>query len=253
MLQHFLLTEIFAFLLIFCRLGSAFMLLPGFGELYVPPRVRLAMALLFSLTLTPVLHALPPVPDTVFGLFRLLVAEILVGIFLGGLSRFLISAMHIAGTVIAYQSSLASALTQGITQFSGQDTSLGNFLSMSAVTLIFATDLHYLMLRGLADSYTLFLPGQFPPVEDFANHATHMVSGAFRMAMQMAAPNIVVGLMMSLGAGLIARLVPNIQIFFLMMAPQLLISFSVLMITFSAIMMWYMDYFRETLGTFLAP
>jgi len=253
MLQHFLLSQIFAFLLIFCRIGSAIMLLPGFGEVYVAPRIRLVLALMFSLTLTPVVHNLPPVPGTVFGLMTVITAEILVGLFLGALSRCLIAAMHIASTVIAYQSSLASALTQDITGFSGQDTSLGNLLSMTAVVLLFATDLHYLMLRGLADSYTLFLPGQFPLVEDFANHATHILSGAFRMAMQLAAPNIVIGMMVSLGAGLIARLVPNIQIFFIMMAPQLLISFCILMITFSSIMMWYLDYFKDTLMTFLAP
>src|SRR5271154_1408239 len=96
MLSHFLISEIFAFMLIFCRLGSAFMLLPGFGELYVSPRIRLAMALMFSLVLTPVVHGLPPVPDTVFGLMHLITAEILVGLFLGGLSRCLIAAMHIA-------------------------------------------------------------------------------------------------------------------------------------------------------------
>ena len=253
MLSQFLLTQIFAFLLIFCRLGSALMLLPGFGETYVAARVRLLMALFFSLTLTPVLHALPPVPDTASGLFVLLLVEIMIGLFLGGLSRMMIAAMHMAGTIIAYQSNLASALTQDITGFSGQDTSLGNLFTMSAVVLMFATDLHHLMLRGLADSYTLFVPGHFPMVADFADHATHIMSGAFRVAMQLAAPNIVVAMMLSLGAGILARLMPNIQIFFIMMSPQILLNFCILMFTFSAIMMWYMDYFKETLGTFLAP
>ena len=210
MLQHFLISELFAFLLIFCRLGSAFMLLPGFGEAYVSPRIRLVLALMFSLTLVPIIHDLPPVPSTVSSLLGMVIAEIMIGLFLGGLSRCLIAAMHIAATIIAFQSSLASSLTQDIAGFSGQDTSLGNLLTMSAVVLLFASDLHYLMLRGLADSYTLFLPGQFPMVEDFANHATHILSGAFRMAAQLAAPNIVLGLIVNLEPDLY-RLVPNIQ------------------------------------------
>src|SRR5436309_1219260 len=110
MLSHFLISELFAFLLIFCRLGSAIMLLPGFGEAYVAPRIRLMLALMFSLILTPVIH-FPPAPATVSGLLFLMTGEILAGLFIGGLARMLIAAMHVAGTVIAYQSSLASALT----------------------------------------------------------------------------------------------------------------------------------------------
>lgn len=253
MLSHLLVSEMFAFLLVFCRLGSAIMLLPGFGEAYVPARARLLLAAMFSVVVAPVVHALPTVPGTVFGLFTLMLAEILVGLFLGGLSRMLIATIHIAGVVIAYQSSLSSALTQDIAIAQSQGTSLGNMLSISALVILFSTDLHHLMLRGLVDSYTLFLPGTFPNVEDFAGHATQTLNSSFRMATQIAGPHIVVGLMLYLGAGVISRVVPNIQVFFIMMAPQLLISFFILMISFSTMMMWYMDYFKDTLGGFMAP
>ena len=253
MLSQFLVSELFAFLLIFCRLGSALMLLPGFGEVYVPTRVRLLLALMFSMTLTPVIHSIPAVPTTTFGLLQLLIGEIMIGLFLGGLGRMLISALHVAGTIIAYMSSMSSSLTQDIASFQGQDTSISNLLSFTAVVLLFVTDLHHMMLKGLADSYTLFLPGHFPIVEDFANHATHIMSSTFQMAMQLAAPNIVIGLILYLGAGILARLMPGIQIFFLLMAPQLLLSFFIIMTTFSAIMLWYLDFFKDTLGTFLAP
>ncbi len=254
MLSQFLTSEIFAFLLVFCRLGSAFMLLPGFGEAYIAVRVRLFLALTFSLVLVPVVtHSLPAIPTTVFGLIGLLLAEILIGLFMGGLSRMLISALHMAGMIIAYQSSLVSALVPDITQGHGQDTAIGNLLTLTAVTLLFATDLHHVMIKGLADSYTLFLPGQFPMVEDFANHASQTINGAFRMAMQLASPSLVIGVILYLGSGIISRLMPNIQIFFIMMAPQLLLSFFILMVTFSAIMLWYLDYFKDTLGGFLAP
>lgn len=253
MLSQFVVSELFAFLLIFCRMGTAIMLLPGFGEIYVPMRARLFIALLFSILLVPVLHALPPVPATMPALVYIIIAEILVGAFLGGLSRMLIAGMHIAGTIIAFQSSLASAVTVNISGFSGQDTSLGNLLTMSAVVLLFVTDLDHYMLKGLADSYSLFLPGQFPNVTDIANHATQTMSGIFRVAMQLAAPNIAIGLMLYLGAGILSRLMPNMQIFFIMMAPQLLLSFFIMMITLSAIMLFYIDYFKETLAAFLTP
>lgn len=251
MLSQILITELFAFLLVFCRIGTAVMLLPGFGESYIPARVRLFLAAMFSVVLAPVIHSLPPMPSDIMSLFTILLAEIMIGLFLGGLSRMLISAVHMAGMIIAYQSSLASALTQDIAHTQAQGTSLGNLLGMTALVLLFATDLHHLMLRGLADSYTLFQAGQFPQVEDFAGHATQTMNSSFQMAMKMASPHLVIGLIIYLGAGIIARLMPNIQIFFLMMAPQLLISFFILMITASAIMLWYMEYIKDSLGGFL--
>jgi flagellar biosynthesis protein FliR len=253
MLSDFLISELFAFMLVFCRTGSAIMLLPGFGEQYVSPLIRLLIAVSFSLVLAPVIQSMPAVPVTTLGLITLLSAEILVGLFLGGIARMLIGAVHVAGITIAYQSSMAASITAGINQYQGQDSSVGNFLGMTAVVLILATNLHHLMLRGLADSYTLFYPGDFPPVHDFANLATHTASRIFTMGMQLAAPNIVIGLMLYLGAGILARLMPNIQIFFILLPPQLLLSFFVIMITVSSIMLWYLDFFETSLKAFLAP
>jgi flagellar biosynthesis protein FliR len=253
MLSQFLTSQIFAFLLIFCRLGAAIMLLPGFGEAYVAPRVRLMLALMFSLVLVPVIKTIPPVPDAVFPLVGMVAGEIAVGIFFGVLTRTLIATVHMAGMIIAYQSSLISALMPDIAQGQTQATSLGNLLSIATVVLIFATDLHHLMLKSLIDSYTLFLPGHFPMVADFSTHIVQTMNGAFRMSMQMAAPYIVVGIILFLSMGIIARLMPNIQIFFIMVAPQLLLSFFILMITVSSLLMWYLEYFKDSVGGFLAP
>ncbi len=253
MLSNILISELFAFLLVFCRMGSAIMLLPGFGEAYVPARARLLLAAILSVAIAPNLPALPHAPTNIMSLFALLSAEIIIGLFIGGLSRMLIGAIHMAGMIIAYQSSLSSAVVQDLTHSQSQGTSLGNLLGMAALVMLFATDLHHLMLRGLADSYSLFTAGEFPNMGDFANHATHIMDSSFHIAMQLAAPHLVVGLILYLGAGIIARIMPNIQIFFLMSAPQLLISFFILMIASSSIMLWYMDYIKETLATFLAP
>lgn len=252
MLSQYLVSELFAFLLVFCRIGSAIMLLPGFGEAYIMTRARLFIAVFISIVLAPTLHHLPPVPDTLSVLMYVMISEIMVGIFIGSISRILISTLQIAGSIIAYQSSLASALTPNITQFQGQDSTIGNLLGITAIILIFATNLHHVMLMGLADSYTLFLPGQFPPVADMAQHATRIISSVFTTSLQLSAPHIAIGLTLYLGAGILARLMPNMQIFFIMMAPQLLLSFALLMIVFGAIMTWYVNYFGVALNSFLS-
>jgi flagellar biosynthetic protein FliR len=252
MLSDFLVSELFAFLLVFCRLGTALMVMPGFSEIYVPTRIRLLLALTFSLILAPTIKTLPPLPPEIFGLTSLIIAEIITGFLIGTMARMMISAIHMAGMIIAYQSSLASALIPDVTQNQGgQGSVLGNMLAMSAIVIIFASDTHHLMLRGIADSYTLFLPGKMPMLGDFADQASRVMNGAFEMSMKLSAPHLVVGLVLYLGAGVLSRLMPNMQIFFIMIAPQILISFFIFMIVISTLLMWYLDYFRETLGGFL--
>lgn len=250
-LNDFLVSEIFTFLLIFCRVGTAITILPGFGETFVSPRVRLLLAAMFSVVLTPAIHPFPAPPDSIFLLVTLMTAEILTGIFIGTIGRLLLSAISTAGMIIAYQSSLASALVQDVTIAGGQGSSMGNLMGISAIVLLFVTDMHHLMLRALVDSYDLFTVGGFPNIEDFTMHTVRVVNNSFLIALQLSAPHIVIGLIVYLAGGVIARLMPGLQVFFILVPPQLLLSFFVLMVAWGSIMLWYMDYFRDNIGKFV--
>lgn len=253
MLEQFLVTELFAFLLVFARLGSTMMLLPGIGEAYVSPRVRLFMALMVSLIITPLAQPLmPEIPGSPLGLTVLLIAEITIGIFLGLLSRMLISTMHTAGMIIAFQSGLAAAMMFDINAGT-QGSPFGNILSLGAVTLIFSLNLHHVMLMGVADSYTLFAPGTFPPVGDFAQMAAQILSSVFLMALAFASPHIVVGLLVYLSAGVMSRLMPAMQVFFVIMPAQIMASIFILMVSVSSGMLMFMTFFENMLTGFLAP
>jgi len=176
MLEQFLITELFAFLLVFSRMGSAIMLLPGIGEAYVSPRSRLLFALAVSLVLTPFAQRyMPEIPGAPLSLGVLLLAEITIGVFMGLLARLIISAMHTAGMIIAFQSGLAAAMMFDVNA-GGQSSPFGNMLTVTALMLLFALDLHHVMLMGVADSYSLFAPGNFPPMEDFADMARRIVT-----------------------------------------------------------------------------
>lgn len=253
MLEQFLVTELFAFLMVFARLGSAMMLLPGIGEAYVSARARLLLALTVGLVVTPIAQPLmPPLPGSPLGLTILLFGEITIGVFMGLLSRILISAMHTAGMIIAFQSGLAAAMMFDMNAGT-QGSPFGNLLSLAAVMLLFALDLHHVMLVGVADSYTLFAPATYPPAGDFAMMAAQIVSSIFAIALAFAAPHIVVGLLVYLGAGVLARLMPAMQVFFVIMPAQILASFFILMVTVSGGMLMYMSFFEDMLTGFLAP
>src|SRR5690606_23196438 len=144
-------------------------LLPGFGESFVAPQVRLLLALAISLVVAPVVGPALTVPSN--GLELLVVTEIGVGLFLGAAARLMISALQVAGNVIAFQASLAGAMALDPTSTT-QNPVTSTFLSVLGLVLIFTVELHHLMLSGIVESYRLFVPGDLPPVGDFAASAT---------------------------------------------------------------------------------
>jgi len=208
MLQDLLPADIFAFFLVFARAGSAVMMMPGFGEQYVSPRFRLLLAAAITLLITSAISAsLPPMPAAPMTLFVLLAGEIVIGIFFGTIGRVIMSALHVAGTVMSFQSGLANALT--FDPVSAQQAAMfALFLSVSGLVFVFVTDLHHLMLQAMVMSYGLIIPGTVPPIDDMSQVMSRLVADVFVVGVQLSAPFIAVGLVFYLGVGLLARLMP---------------------------------------------
>ncbi len=252
MLEEFLVSNIFAVLLVFTRVGSGLMAMPGFGETYVSMRIRLGLAFALAVLTAPIVaNLLPPPPDSPVTLTILLMSEVFIGVAIGMVCRVMIATMHIAGMMISMQSGLAMA-TQFDASQASQGSIIGSMLSITAVVLIFSLNLHHIMLRGLTDSYQLFAVGSLPPVEDFAFYFAKLVSAVFLLAFKLASPVIVIGLLLYLGAGVLARLMPNMQVFFILLPPQVFIGLFMLMSVFAAIMFEFSDFYTDTLYEFLS-
>jgi flagellar biosynthetic protein FliR len=119
---------------------------------------------------------------------------------------------------------------------------VGNFLAVLGITLIFATDLHYLVIAALNDSYTLFRPGEVPIIGDVANLLSNTAASAFRIGIQLAAPFLVFGLLFNLGLGVLARLMPQMQVFFVGLPLSIMIGFLILLLALGAMMMTFLNY-----------
>src|SRR5262245_12849504 len=159
-LEQLVTANLFQFFLVFARLGSAIMLLPGFGEAYVPPRIRLVFALTVSFALMPMIgSSMPAMPAGLDRFVGLLLMEIGIGVFFGIIARIVLLGAQSAGSVIALQIGIASALVNDPTT-QQQAAITGNFLLALTVILIFATGLDHMTLRGLAGTYAIFPPGQ---------------------------------------------------------------------------------------------
>jgi flagellar biosynthetic protein FliR len=246
-LDQFLPANAFAALLVFARIGAAMMLLPGFGEVYVPQRYRLLFALIFSALLLPVLApVLPPLPASPAGLVAVLGSELVIGVFIGTLTRLILSALQIAGQIVSLQAGLSNAQIFNPLEAT-QDAIPSTFYALLGVLLIFLTDLHHVMLRGLIDSYAVFTPGQLPPVGDLSQSVAQAVEASFRLAIEMAAPFIALGTVFFVGLGLIARLVPQLQVLFVAQPLQIMGGLLLMGLIAAAGMGWFLQVFSDQL------
>jgi flagellar biosynthetic protein FliR len=252
-LERLLTAEVFSLLLVFARTGTALMLLPGFGENYVSARFRLLLALAFTIVVAPVVAShLPPLPASPVILALLVGGEVGIGIFIGTVGRIMVVTLEIAGSLVSFQVGLASAAIFN-PLISDQGQLLSVLITITGMVLLFQTDMHHLMLRAIVDSYTLFVPGALPPMGDFTETISKLVARSFLIALQMTAPFLVVATMMYIALGLIARLMPQLQIFFLALPLQIALGFLILVLTLSTIMLWFLNNFADVMRSFLVP
>ncbi|HEY4135735.1 MAG TPA: flagellar biosynthetic protein FliR [Alphaproteobacteria bacterium] len=246
MFAEFLSQNVFGLLLVFTRVGAAMVAMPGVGETTVPARYRLLLAAALTVLVLPGLAGkLPALPDSAVGLFLMLAVEIVIGLFLGGIGRILLGALYTAGSIISLQASLSNAFVMD-TAANQQGSLPGVLLSTLGVLLLLLTDLHHMMIRAIFDSYGLFTPGQMPPIEDLTEVVSRLVSQSFLIGIQLSAPLIAVGLIMYLGVGLLARLMPQMQVFFIIQPAQVAIGLIVVSLTIPPMMLWFLNDYRES-------
>jgi len=241
-----------AFMLVFARIGTMIMLLPGLGEVSVPVRLRLTVALLLAALLLPLHRDAYQIDLTSIGPVLILFAEeLLIGALLGTTARLTISALQVTGSIVAQQLGLGFVTAVDPTQ-GQQGVIVGNFLTILGITLIFATDLHYLVIGALDDSYTLFRPGEVPLTGDMAALITRTIEGAFRIGVQLSAPFLVFGLLFNLGLGVLSRLMPQMQVFFIGLPLSILLGLLLLLLVIGSMMGTFVGYLEGVLGD-LAP
>ncbi len=234
----------FTYMLIFARVGTMLMILPAFGEKVISANLRLSFALILSLLMFPLISEYLPQFNkaNLMSIIFILLYEIIVGLILGGIGRLIVSGAQTAGSIIAFQIGLSLAQTADPTNGGVQGAIIGSFLSFLGIALIFATDLHYLILAGIYDSYTIFAPGSPLIFGDIAQLAVRTVSKAFIIGVQMSAPFIVFGLVFYLGLGILARLMPQVQVFFVAMPANIAIGLILIALLLTMMMGWYLTH-----------
>jgi flagellar biosynthesis protein FliR len=245
--------SVLVYLLVFARTGAMVMLLPAIGDAAVPGRVRLILALAGSVALAPtVMSAYPQTaPASTLALGLLIAQEITAGILIGTMARIVMSALSVAGYLIASQTGLSYATTLDPTSAGQQGAVIGNFMSLLGVVLIFATNMHHLAIGAIAGSYHLIPPGTSLPTGDMAELTIRLVSGSFALGFQLAAPFLVFGFAVNAAFGVLARMMPQLQVFFVAMPINILVGFLLLVLLLGSMMTLFLNYYSGQMGTFL--
>lgn len=253
MLDQILSLNIFGFFLIFARIGTAMMLMPGFSATYVSTWIRLGIALGLSFVVAPVLMPVMPVePDAGAETFLLVLNEVVIGAFFGLVSRIAVAALQTAGTIISMVSSMANALVQDAVA-EAQSSIVSSFLTTTGVLMVFVTDMHHLMISALIESYALFVPAIRPSIGDMALMLAQNATDSFALGMQLAGPSLLVGMVYYALLGVFGRLMPVLPVFFFAMPIQIIAQIALLMVILSSIMMVFMAHFQGVFINFLNP
>lgn len=247
-IDTFITTLFFSFFVVFARIGTAMMFMPGFGEVQIPVRPRLSMAVLVSLSLLPLTPVSSALPDSPVAAVALLATEVTVGLWIGLSARILLSALQFAGFQAGQVSGLANAFGPVFGSFEGA-TMVATVLLMGAVTLIFVTDTHHLIIRALLSSYQVFPPGQLI-LGDLTNQILKVASHSLYIGTAIAAPFFVMGVILNLGMGLANRMMPQLPVFFV--AAPLLIGAGLLILAIAtpAMLDYFLEQFQEWLMGF---
>jgi flagellar biosynthesis protein FliR len=208
---------VLALFLIFCRIGSCLMLLPGYSSARIPANVRLFIALALSMAVSPgllpqIVPIVGPASDDLR--LQLVVGEILNGAMIGLLGRVFILALQFAGNFIAQAIGMGMALGTPIDEPDAVPA-LVTLITLTATVMIFSLNLHAEVIQALVASYlTLPVALGFSPRAGLVA-LTDNLDETFKLCLRIASPFVIYAVVVNLAVGLANKLTPQIPVYFI--------------------------------------
>jgi flagellar biosynthetic protein FliR len=235
MLEEFTIEFLFHLMLVFARLSAAFSKFPAIGSNYIFTKGKLAFSLMVSLIIIPIVAPYLPKYSDNFALnIGYLGIEIFIGVIVSLAANIYFQALHFVGQMVSMQSGLGSAAFFDPNQRT-QVTLFSNFMILIAIVFIFASNTHHIFIQAIIDSYAKFPPGELLDLGDVSKFVSFVVNDSFVLSFKIASPFLVVSLAILTGSGMLARLMPNLQVFFVLTPAQILVMFGVFYIVIDAI------------------
>lgn len=198
--------------IVFLRTGPVMALFPGSGESSVPVRIKLMLAIVFTVVIAPALA--PKLADVVANppaIGWLVLSETAIGVLIGIGIRLFLLALQTAGSIAAQATSLSQILgAAGVTPL----PAMGHLLVVGGLALAMMLGLHVRVASMMVLTYGLFPVAVFPEASAVAAWGIRQVSGAFALAFTLAAPFVIVSVIYNVALGVINRAMPQMMVVF---------------------------------------
>ena len=197
--------------LVFLRVGAIVSVLPAFGEQSVPVRVRLGMAIAFTLIVAPTVPAAIS-PNGPLELIQQGLPEIAIGLIFGIFLRFFVLVLQIAGSIAAQSTSLSQIF--GGTAGADPQPAMAHVLVVAGLALAALMGLHVQFAAYIIHSYQLVPVGELPSSTMIKDMGVSAVARTFSLGFVLAAPFVIASLLYNVTLGVINRAMPQLMVSF---------------------------------------
>lgn len=209
-------TVVLAAFLAFCRIGSCFMLMPGFSSMRIALHVRLFVSLAVTWALLAHLwdEIVPSVGLGTGALLLLIASEVLIGSTIGLVTRFYVLALQFATSVVAMTGGYGGMAGSSVDEMEPQ-APIAVIITTCALLLLFALDFHHDILKALVASYQVAPVGGLFDAQGALIDVTDTLSQSFYLTLRLVSPFIAYGILANLALGFVNKLAPQIPVYFI--------------------------------------
>jgi flagellar biosynthesis protein FliR len=233
--------------LIFARVGTMIMLIPALGERIVLRQGRLILAIFLTLLIVPLIPLNQVPRDDGPGLVRIFLGEMAMGAIFGMALRIAASGLELAGHLIVQSLGLSFAETVDPMQ-GGQSSVLVQGLVIMGIAALMAADLHHVLIAAMVQSYSVFPPANWSMNEPLGLWVLMAFAHMGAVALGLAAPFVLLSLIVNVGLGIVSRAMPQLQIYFIGMPFTLMAGMALLAILAVGLINSHLNAYREFLN-----
>ncbi len=234
-----------ALLICLVRIGALMGTLPIYSSSQAPMRIRVALTVMLTLVVFPVVrHLIPQTPFAPLTLAVLLAGEGMLGLMVGYIARFIFTAVELGGTVIGYQMGFAAANVFD-PQNQRQVSLISQFQNVLAILIFLSLNIHHNFIRALVSSFRLLPPGRWDFSGGAIPYLLELAGRMFTLGVQLSAPVLAVLLLSGLVLGIMARVFPQLNVFLLSFPLNIGISFLLIGLTLNLLVALLNQEFSE--------
>ncbi|MEM6780334.1 MAG: flagellar biosynthetic protein FliR [Pseudomonadota bacterium] len=233
---------VYTVFLVFVRVGATVATLPGFGEQFVSPRVKLILSLGLAVALQPIITT--PLGDVpIFSDMLLQIgSEFFTGAMFGIWVRLIYQALSITAGFCAQVLGITNIFDASLEP--GGAPALSGFLSFTALAVLSATGGHYFIFQAFAKTYNLV---PFNTALDLGDASFSVIEAgllAISLGLRMALPFLVIGFLINIGLGFVNRAMPQIPVFFVGQPLMIGVGFALLSLLMGTMMLNWSEEMR---------